>query len=226
MSVMCLSDGSHWPATTAEYQKKKSETVIDIWRSLRLEFKQFLSNFIFTAFTGVVSDIPTYRWLKAVGGDAGKTGWARISRWVVYRWRTSAADRMTVTCRWTPHQRVSLSLLYPPCSLHSVAIRRRHPLSVTSLHQETSITELYRFASFQRSCLFFWPLNPEENLPIDCVYKMFCDQVSQSHVTTVSIPALSSQLTVKVTSCLCFDYEDAGIHFYFWPTNELDTVDA
>ena len=23
MSVMCLSDGSHWPATTAEYQKKK-----------------------------------------------------------------------------------------------------------------------------------------------------------------------------------------------------------
>ena len=23
MSVMCLSDGSHWPATTAECQKKK-----------------------------------------------------------------------------------------------------------------------------------------------------------------------------------------------------------
>jgi len=23
MSVMCLSDGSHWPAITAEYQKKK-----------------------------------------------------------------------------------------------------------------------------------------------------------------------------------------------------------
>jgi len=22
MSVMCLIDGSHWPATTAEYQKK------------------------------------------------------------------------------------------------------------------------------------------------------------------------------------------------------------
>jgi len=25
MSVMCLSDGSHWPATTAEYQKKKKK---------------------------------------------------------------------------------------------------------------------------------------------------------------------------------------------------------
>jgi len=25
MSVMCLSDGSHWPATTAEYQKKRSD---------------------------------------------------------------------------------------------------------------------------------------------------------------------------------------------------------
>ena len=27
MSVMCLSDGSHWPATTAEYQKKKKKTL-------------------------------------------------------------------------------------------------------------------------------------------------------------------------------------------------------
>jgi len=26
MSVMCLSNGSHWPATTAEYQKKKRES--------------------------------------------------------------------------------------------------------------------------------------------------------------------------------------------------------
>jgi len=26
MSVMCLSDGSHWPATTAEYQKKKKKS--------------------------------------------------------------------------------------------------------------------------------------------------------------------------------------------------------
>jgi len=26
MSVMCLSDGSHWPATAAEYQKKKKRT--------------------------------------------------------------------------------------------------------------------------------------------------------------------------------------------------------
>jgi len=25
MSVMCLSDGSRWPATTAEYQKKKKK---------------------------------------------------------------------------------------------------------------------------------------------------------------------------------------------------------
>ena len=25
MSVMCLSDGSHWPATAAEYQKKKKK---------------------------------------------------------------------------------------------------------------------------------------------------------------------------------------------------------
>jgi len=27
MSVMCLSDGSHWPATTAEYQKK----IVYVW---------------------------------------------------------------------------------------------------------------------------------------------------------------------------------------------------
>jgi len=27
MSVMCLSDGSHWPATTAEYQKKKKKVL-------------------------------------------------------------------------------------------------------------------------------------------------------------------------------------------------------
>jgi len=27
MSVMCLSDGSHWPATTAEYQKKKKRYI-------------------------------------------------------------------------------------------------------------------------------------------------------------------------------------------------------
>jgi len=28
MSVMCLSDGSRWPATTAEYQKKKKRKCV------------------------------------------------------------------------------------------------------------------------------------------------------------------------------------------------------
>jgi len=28
MSVMCLSDGSHWPATTAEYQKKRRRIIL------------------------------------------------------------------------------------------------------------------------------------------------------------------------------------------------------
>jgi len=41
MSVMCLSDGSHWPATTAEYQKKKKNR----W------FPQKVSSSIQTLFT-------------------------------------------------------------------------------------------------------------------------------------------------------------------------------
>ena len=30
MSVMCLSDGSHWPATAAEYQKKEQIQVANV----------------------------------------------------------------------------------------------------------------------------------------------------------------------------------------------------
>ena len=39
MSVMCLSDGSHWPATTAEYQKKKKKKFCFAHRCVQMFFR-------------------------------------------------------------------------------------------------------------------------------------------------------------------------------------------
>ena len=46
MSVMCPSDGSHWPATTAEYQKKKNTTMMLLhWVSKNRTPVTFSNNF-------------------------------------------------------------------------------------------------------------------------------------------------------------------------------------